>query len=133
MAAYVAWKPFYSVDDPSLDAQHKQIIEMINELYAAVEQAENRPAPKRLLKRLRQYTMAHFEAEEEVMQRLDYPGLAEHKALHDRLRRRTADLEAHPDAITGRDVLQFMKEWWLEHIQGEDKKYAPYVKTPSRP
>jgi hemerythrin len=31
--------------------------------------------------------------------------------------------------VTARDVLVFLKDWWLGHIQGEDKKYAPYLQA----
>ena len=61
------------------------------------------------------------------MREHDYPALAEHAALHARLRHRTADFQAHANLVTSRDLLRFVKEWWLEHIQGEDKKYAPYL------
>ena len=33
----------------------------------------------------------------------------------------------HPN--TARDVLVFIKDWWLNHIQGEDKTYAPYMEA----
>ena len=54
-----------------------------------------------------------------------YPLLEEHKALHDQAQNRIADMLAHADMITGRDLLNFFKLWWVEHIQGDDKKYAP--------
>ena len=37
MAAYIAWRNYYSVNDPSLDAEHKQIIECINDLCDALK------------------------------------------------------------------------------------------------
>jgi len=129
MNTYVAWKPFYSVGHPALDAQHKQIIGVINDLYAAMSQGEERAALESLLDRLVQYTKTHFAYEEQVMQQHDYPGLTHHKRLHDRLRQRTADLRAHLGLVTGVDLLHFLKEWWLEHIQGQDKQYAPYLEV----
>ena len=132
MAAYVVWKPFYSVGDPSLDAEHKQILGILDDLYVATEQAPNHPVSTVLWRRLLQYTMTHFNHEERVMREHDYPGLSEHVTLHARLRQRTADLETHADLVTSRDLMRFVKEWWLEHIQAEDKKYAPYL-TASAP
>ena len=82
------------------------------------------------MKRLSQYTNDHFNHEEQVMQQHGYPRFDAHKALHDGLRRRTADLRTHADVITEADLLQFVNEWWLEHIQGDDKKYGPYLKVP---
>jgi hemerythrin-like metal-binding protein len=56
-----------------------------------------------------------------------YPGLAEHKALHDKMRQKTLDFRDSADFVTGHNLLAFLKEWWLGHIQAEDKKYAPYL------
>jgi len=113
-----------------LDAQHKQIIAIINELYTAIERGEDRAKLAGLLDRLCQYTVVHFRHEEQVMQQHGYPDLAQHKALHEQLRHQTADLRTHVSLVTGRDLLRFLKEWWLEHIQSQDKKYAPYLGAP---
>ena len=127
MIAYITWKDFYSVGDPSLDAQHKEIIAVINELYEAREEGHDRDAVRHILDRLLQYTLVHFKHEEQVMQEHGYPGFAQHKTLHDEIRQRTSDLREDADLVTGQDLLRFLKEWWVGHIQGADKKYAPYL------
>ena len=127
MAAYIAWKNFYTVNNPLLDSEHKQIIENINELYVAMNSPMDSVAKKHVLERLVEYTQTHFDHEEKIMQEVDYPSLAAHKALHDDMRRQTIGLRTHLTLVTARDVLVFLKEWWLGHIQGEDKKYASYV------
>jgi hemerythrin len=127
MAAYITWKNFYTVNDPSLDAEHKQIIDSINELYVSMNGPTDSAAKKRVLKRLVQYTQTHFDHEEKVMNEVGYPDVVAHKTLHDDMRRRTIGLRTHLTVVTARDVLIFLKDWWLDHIQGEDKKYAVYV------
>ena len=127
MAGCITWKDFYSVGEPSLDSEHRQILGILNELLEAVEQDSDQQILKSALDRLVQYTLVHFKHEEEVMQGLDYPEFQRHKAQHDRLRKRTIDLREHITLVTGHDMLFFLKEWWLSHIQGEDKKYAPYL------
>jgi len=127
MANCITWKDFYSVGEPSLDAEHKHIIGILNEMFEAVERGSDHEILKSALDRLVQYTLVHFNHEEEVMQEHDYPDLQRHKALHDRLRKRTIDLRQHITLVTGHDMLFFLKEWWIGHIQGEDKKYSPYV------
>jgi hemerythrin len=127
MAEYVAWKPFYSVGDPSIDAEHKQIIGMINELYSAVVAHETDVDLKRIADRLCKYTIEHFTHEEELMREWGFPDMDAHRLLHDRLKRRTQDIRNSLSAVTGRDMLAFLKEWWCNHIQDEDKAYAPYL------
>jgi hemerythrin-like metal-binding protein len=127
MAAYIAWKDYYSVNNPLLDSEHKQIIEYVNELYVAMNGLSDSAAKKRVLERLVQYTQTHFDHEEKIMQEVDYPDLAAHKALHNDMRRQTIELRTHLTLVTARDVLVFLKDWWLGHIQGEDKNYASYM------
>jgi hemerythrin len=128
---YVTWKDFYSVGDRSLDAQHKQVIGVINELYEAMQQGRDRAVLNPILDKLLQYTMAHFKYEEQVLQEHNYPDLARHKAFHDQIRQKTRDLREHADLATGHDVLRFLKDWWGGHIQGVDKKYMPYLQVSS--
>ena len=129
---HVVWKPFYSVSHPALDAQHKHIIAIVNDLYVAMQDGNDRAVLKPLLDRLVQYTNFHFRFEEQVMQAQGYPASAEHKALHDRLRQRTLDLRDSISLVTGQDLLKFVKQWWVDHIQSEDKRYVPYLKAPAQ-
>ena len=131
MLPYVTWKHFYSVGDPFLDAEHKQILGIINELYDAVAQGQDHALRKPVLSTLLQYTLAHFKHEEQAMADHEYPDFARHKAAHDKLRRRTRDFVDNVDLLTGRDLLRFLKDWWLGHIQEMDKQYQPYMELTS--
>ena len=126
-ASYIVWKDYYSVGEPSLDAQHQQIIEFINELYVAMQRGVDHQAIRPLLDQLVQYTVHHFKHEEELMLARQYPDFAEHKAQHDKMRRRTIALRDNAGLMTGRDLLVFLKEWWCNHIQEVDKRYAPHM------
>jgi hemerythrin-like metal-binding protein len=127
MEPYIAWKQFYSVNDPSLDAEHKQIIQGINDLHAAMNGADAAIATRNALDRMVRYTYSHFEHEERTLKEIAYPDFDAHKELHDHMRRRTIALRQHLNLVTARDVLVLLKDWWLDHIQGEDKKYAIYI------
>ena len=74
-----------------------------------------------------QCTEAHLKDEERIMQEHHYPGFAAHKALHDQVRQRTADLEEKMSLVTARELLGSLKSWWLGHIQSTDMEYVPYV------
>ena len=83
MAAYIAWKDFYRVNNPLLDSEHKQIIENINELYVAMNSPMDSVAKKHVLERLVEYTQTHFDHEEKIMQEVDYPDFAAHSRNQD--------------------------------------------------
>ncbi|MGA2799620.1 MAG: bacteriohemerythrin [Thermoguttaceae bacterium] len=127
--AAIAWKDFYSVGDASLDAQHQQLIGVINELFDAMEKKSAQQAIKPILDRLVKYTFEHFKREEETMATAGYPDLIEHRAMHDKIRQKTLDLQENADFVTGHNLLAFLKQWWMGHIQTEDKKYAPFLEA----
>jgi hemerythrin len=125
--SYITWKNDYSVSESSLDAQHRQIVELLNELHAAMQRGIDHQSVKPLLDRLVQYTVNHFQAEEKLLLAHQYPDYVQHKALHDKMRQRTMGLRDNAGLVTGRDLLVFLKEWWCNHIQEQDKKYTPYL------
>jgi hemerythrin-like metal-binding protein len=127
--AAIIWKNFYSVGDASLDAQHKQIVRSINELYEAMTKKSSQQAIKPILDRLVKYTFEHFKHEEQAMEAAEFPDLIEHRAMHDKIRQKTLVLQQNADFLTGHNLLAFLKEWWVGHIQTIDKKYAPYLEA----
>jgi len=127
MGRYIAWKPCYSVGDAALDADHQQILQLINDMYEAMKSNDVSAQLKATLDQLVRYTTTHFEREERVMQECGYPDFTNHKAVHDQMRRRTLGLRAHTNLMTNRDLLVFLKDWWTGHIQEQDQQYAPYL------
>ena len=126
---FITWKEFYSVGCRELDDQHKQILEIINDLYSLLQSNEAEPvAVEGLLDRLVQYVVDHFQCEEEWMKESGYPELAEHKSHHERLSEKTLALCHRIDADTGHELLGFLKQWWVDHICGADKQYSAYMK-----
>ena len=132
MSTYVPWKEVYSVGDPSIDAQHKQVLLMINELRDAIQTDNEHEKVKRLLDRMVLYTINHFNHEEQVMKACSYPDFDNHKAKHDQMRQRTEGLRINLKLVTGHDVSRFLKDWWTNHIMAEDQCYVPYLNAAAR-
>jgi hemerythrin len=64
----------------------------------------------------------------------DYPDFAAHKAEHDALVRQV--LKFQEDFTSGHatitvQLLQFLRDWLQNHIQGSDLRYAPHLKQPT--
>jgi hemerythrin-like metal-binding protein len=127
MATYVAWKPYYSVGNSSLDAEHEEILKSIDELYAVVAVGKENAKTKKLFERLFQDTLSHFQHEERIMQAAGYPEYVAHKLEHERMRQYTVESRANFSPLKAAEILGFLKDWWTGHIQSEDKSYAPYL------
>jgi hemerythrin len=125
------WSPNYSVAIGSVDAQHQSLFAIARELHTAMMAGQGKASLARILDRLVQYTAVHFAHEERLMRLHDYPDFAAHKIEHDALVRQVLNFQ--DDFRSGRatvtvQLLQFLCDWLLKHIQGSDLKYAPYLK-----
>ena len=127
MDHYVEWKPFYSVGDAKIDDEHKRLLDIVNDLYVAIQMGHAEAQVQEVLDRLAEYTTTQFDHEERVMRGCGYPNFDAHKAMHDEMRRPMAELRANPNAVAEGDLLQFVKTWSARHIQNQDRTYAPYL------
>lgn len=124
------WSPEYSVGDFDIDQQHQKLFKMVNRLNEAMQSGQGRAILGRLLTDLVDYTEKHFEAEERAMDRAEYPDLAAHREVHEKLTRKVREIaQRFQDGETGLtlEVMRFLEEWLKKHILGMDKKYAPYL------
>ena len=135
----IEWKNYYSVGDRYLDEQHKEIISLINWLQEAITVQQGQEAVPLVARRLMEYTERHFRDEETRMEEAGFPGLEEHVKKHKFLIEKTQDFLfqcIQGDEPPSREMLGFVKGWWIDHIMGDDKQYAPYVRRvapPQRP
>ena len=126
------WRTEYSVDIGSIDAQHRMLFAIADELYTAMTAGQSRTVLDRILYRLVQYTKVHFAHEERLMQLHGYPEFQKHKGEHDALT--TKVLTFQRDFQAGKvsmsvQLLQFLRGWLVEHIQGSDHRYTPFLKS----
>ncbi len=125
------WTDKLSVGVGVLDEDHKKLVGMLNELYDAMQAGQGRDSLGRILGGLVQYTKFHFAREEKFFAQTGYPAAAPHKAEHDALTRQVLEVQqkyaAGASATLSLDVMQFLKTWLINHIQGSDQKYRPHL------
>jgi hemerythrin len=126
------WRSEYSLGHENIDAQHKRLFALANELHTAMTQGQGKGALSLTLNNLVDYTKTHFANEERLMQTHHYPDYAEHKAAHDALTSRVIEFQKNFEA--GRvgmtiELLQFLKDWLRTHIGETDHKVAAFLKS----
>jgi hemerythrin len=130
--ALMTWQEQYSVGVPALDAQHKHLIDLLNQLHDGMRNGHGNDVLGRVLERLVTYTENHFRAEERYMSSCGFPALAQHIQEHRALTAKASALA--DDFRSGRvalslPVLQFLKDWLRTHILASDQKYAAHART----
>jgi hemerythrin len=128
--ALMTWSSKYSVGVEALDDQHKALMNALNELHAASMQGRARVAAGVLLKQVASITREHFLAEERLMESSRFAGLAVHRAKHQELALRFREFVSRHEKGEARvytELLYFMRDWQIKHMQAEDQEYAAWV------
>jgi hemerythrin len=123
------WSSDLSVGIEEFDSHHKRLIQLINDLNDAISAGNEATATREVLTELTNYTMYHFFAEEEAMQKYGYPGYQQHRQEHIALIEKTLGFVQdwhRGETGLGREVLEFLKGWLMHHILHTDKKYIPF-------
>ncbi len=131
MSETFLWQSSYSVQVAALDAQHRHLIALLNDLCEAVDLGQGLSVADQLLKQLIAYTKYHFGEEERLMAKYNFPGLAAHKLEHEILTRRVLLFKKSYDegnsSLIPMSLLIFLQDWLKGHILGTDKQYGEFL------
>ncbi len=127
----IPWSDKYSVGIVEIDAQHRRLFELYNQLVEAMYRGESMNVLQKALDSLIEYVVIHFTTEEQYMQKYGYPEFEEHKRAHTYLRNKT--LQIHREFSEGKpvltaEVIDFLRNWLKEHVMNMDKKYSKHLK-----
>ena len=120
------WKPSFSLGIPSVDLEHRELIAMVNEVYARLEArcGEGEPlAIEAALGEIHAGIAAHFALEEVIMRQTAYAGYAAHKDNHEALLDQIRDLmDVYcADPQQGRARLEReLSNWFGQHFSTFD-------------
>ena len=131
----IDWSDDLSVEIDVIDAQHKELIVMINRLHSASVSyggAEEIDTLTDVLLGLIDYIQYHFTTEEKHMILHEYPGYEAHHKEHSQfVAEVTSFSEAFQNGTKGlsEEVLYFLKEWYIRHITLSDVRFGVYLNS----
>jgi len=129
----ITWGPAYELGIEDIDFQHHYFANLINRLTGELGRTDDAVYRQALLAELNAYARFHFTSEENLMHRAGFPGLAEHRRLHQRLvddlSAREAALLMHHSAAGAEGVVHFLIEWFLGHTTVEDRHFADFLRA----
>lgn len=136
----LAWDAGYSIGVHSIDAQHRRLFDISNRFYQAWRARAGHEALCRLFDELLEYTRGHFADEEDLMQRIAYPGLEQHRRAHQELVAQVGRFRralAAGAAGVETEALEFVKTWLNIHVLEDDRDIGDYLlrsrrKAPAR-
>ncbi len=126
----IQWTEQFSVGVPSLDKQHKEIVNIINTLLETPRLVASSPEISQTLLKLNKYAIEHFELEEELLSSCGYPNVAEQIESHLGYSRKVILLHKkalHYENLVPIELLNFLSSWWTDHILHDDMAYKTFM------
>jgi len=127
----IQWNESLSLGIPSLDQQHRTLVELAGALQQAMKNGSSKVHIEQILKDLARYAEYHFRWEERLFAMAAYPSLSEHHHKHERFREQIVqmmDRHQRGQFAAGTPLLQFLRTWITDHIQVEDRQAAAYLR-----
>lgn len=119
------WKPEFSVGNAAVDHEHRQLIELINNILTGIRGGAGRDQLVSGLGEVYAQIAAHFALEEKMMRDADYVGYGVHKDDHESLLDQlteiidAVELEGRYEEQTMSSVLS---QWFSEHFRTHDAR-----------
>jgi hemerythrin len=124
------WKEEYNFNVKFIDDQHKYFFRTMNKLSACVNAGNCADSGTEIFFELAHY-VEHFLIQEEIyFMEYKFPNYLHHKELHshlmDRFIRFQKDFESKSEKVCA-DMLEFLEEWFQNHILKYDKEAIEYL------
>ena len=128
---YINWQERNETGIPLIDEQHRGIVSIVNTFHHMISQhRDNIALYTGISDTLKNYAHIHFMTEEAFMKASHYPNLEQHTEIHRSLTKELERVESQ--AIKNNDaqfLLEFLKKWWMDHINEKDQLYAAHLKS----
>ncbi len=126
----IEWREDWLLGEDRIDAEHLEMIGIINRLHGAVEHGEGREAVIAILRSLLGRTHGHFAYEESLMAATGYPGAAVHRDQHQKLLGVVNILVHNLELVDDESVLGtigFFDDWFVIHVETDDSALGRFL------
>jgi hemerythrin len=129
----IEWNDSIVLGVPSIDEDHKKLVEMLNELFVACFASQGPTVLGGIVDRLVDYTKYHFKREERLLKEAGYEWLDGHVAEHEKMigevEEIQKELQGGSSHQLSNDTLKFLHHWLTDHIKSEDMEFGPLLRA----
>lgn len=127
--SWIEWNDALSVGVEKIDNQHKTLINILNLLYDSINEGKENVAIELIIDELVDYTKYHFSDEENYFKKLKYHNIEQHIKAHKgfikKIKKFQDDFKNRKE-INISELLDFLKDWLINHIMKDDQSYGQY-------
>jgi len=130
----IAWSDDYKLGNEQVDTQHQRLFELVSDLVSSCLEGQSAEKLRETIGFLIDYTIRHFNDEEALQLKFDYPDFGRHKQLHEDFKKQVGELvqSFRRSGCTEELVSNVNKvviRWLVNHIQQEDKKIGDHIRS----
>lgn len=126
------WDPSMETGYPTIDRQHKAIIELVDDLQTA-EETNGVDAVRDVLVKVMDFTVSHFGMEEDLMAAVKYPPeptlemIDQHREFTSYARLRVVEFSTGRSKQT-EPLGTFLRDWLVNHEFGLDRMLVEWIR-----
>lgn len=129
----IQWQSSLETGIRVVDAQHKQLFLLLDELNEQVNAANEYERLEEIIDALHFYSSRHFAMEEKYMVQSGYPGLEDQKSAHGKFIElfEKTKLRFRAEGVSEEFKAQLkieLAEWLRDHVMGMDQEFANHWK-----
>ena len=129
---FIKWDESYSVNIEEIDAQHQWLTDIINTLHEELQENKSKLLIGIIVKSLMQYIQVHFQTEEGLMKKFNYPDYETHKIQHKELEQKVlgwSDSFLRGKLVLTNEMLEFLKSWLENHEITVDRPLGLFLNS----
>ena len=131
----ITWNDDLALNISEIDDQHKQLVNIINELFDAMMIGRGYDIIDEILNKLVEYSDCHFATEEKYFDQFQFSESEKHKEEHRYYVEQVNELKKAfdegkkvregSDDVLSIDLWKLLDSWLTDHLMKSDKEYAP--------
>jgi len=126
------WNNNLSTGIVSIDNQHQELFNRINQLVTSMKEGKGKLEVIKTLDFLEEYVIKHFNEEEEIQKKNNYPQFDIQHKQHEEFKKELRQLRmvfetTGVSALFVINMQQKMSTWWRSHINDLDKDLGEYL------
>jgi hemerythrin len=125
------WRDEYGTNIKEIDEEHKELLGKINNVYHAIAIRKDYGTLQEAIESLIGFSRKHFQHEQRLMQENEFPDFEWHRKKHEKFMEDVANLrkEISTNGMKkhNAELVNFFKDWIINHILTADRKYGPFL------
>ncbi|MGM0379227.1 MAG: bacteriohemerythrin [Bacillota bacterium] len=132
------WKDEYKIGVELVDKQHKELFKRLKNFIQTArsdkEKAEKKKEVEKTLNFMSEYVVTHFDAEEKLQQKYEYPDFEKHHQIHEEFKAEVAEFqqEYQNNEYDEDFVMEFsgrLLTWLINHVASTDQDIGKHINS----